>query len=188
MHFCVSTVRGGCQGAFCCPRKMGTNWFMPAFVKSRFGESGRSDDEGTMVCSFSRKKSRKALADLRGGHEVDDYSANLPSAPIRCTSNERRCFSEGDQTRRALRGSLSRECVFVFLPFMIGIAGERPPEEASGASPVIQHDPFLERLAFGRDENDVMLGVGPGVRFGPVKLSVWSFSACRRKSNSVANW
>ena len=40
------------------PRKIGTNWFMPALVKSRFGESGRSDDDGTMVCCFSRKKSR----------------------------------------------------------------------------------------------------------------------------------
>src|SRR5436190_19652304 len=40
------------------PRKMGTNWFMPAFVKSRFGESGMSDELGTMVCCFSRKKSR----------------------------------------------------------------------------------------------------------------------------------
>src|SRR4051812_16843334 len=59
MHFCVSTVRGGVHGAFCWPRKMGTNWFMPAFVKRRFGESGRSEDEGTTVCCFSRKKSRK---------------------------------------------------------------------------------------------------------------------------------
>src|SRR5216110_1483849 len=31
---------------------------MPAFVKSRFGASGKSDDDGTMVCCFSRKKSR----------------------------------------------------------------------------------------------------------------------------------
>ena len=37
---------------------MGTNWFMPAFVKSRFGESGMSELLGTMVCCFSRKKSR----------------------------------------------------------------------------------------------------------------------------------
>src|SRR5437867_5321841 len=59
MHFCVSTARGGFHGGFCCPRKIGTNWFMPALVKSRFGESGRSDDDGTMVCCFSRKKSRK---------------------------------------------------------------------------------------------------------------------------------
>src|SRR6266566_3707087 len=58
MHFCVSTTRGGFHGGFCCPRKIGTNWFMPAFVKSRFGASGKSDDEGTMVCFFSRKKSR----------------------------------------------------------------------------------------------------------------------------------
>ena len=38
---------------------MGTNWFMPALVKSRLGESGMSEEEGTMVCCFSRKKSRK---------------------------------------------------------------------------------------------------------------------------------
>ena len=38
---------------------MGTNWFMPALVKSRFGESGMRLEDGTMVCCFSRKKSRK---------------------------------------------------------------------------------------------------------------------------------
>src|SRR5438067_1733146 len=32
---------------------------MPAFVKSRFGESGIKLDEGTMVCPFDLKKSRK---------------------------------------------------------------------------------------------------------------------------------
>ncbi len=37
---------------------MGTNWFMPALVKSRFGESGMRLDEGTMVCCFDLKKSR----------------------------------------------------------------------------------------------------------------------------------
>src|ERR1700746_3775864 len=58
MHFCVSATRGGFHDGFCCPRKIGTNWFMPAFVNSRFGASGRSDDDGTMVCCFSRKKSR----------------------------------------------------------------------------------------------------------------------------------
>jgi hypothetical protein len=41
------------------PRKMGTNWFMPAFVNRRFGESGRSDEDGTMVCPFDLKKSKK---------------------------------------------------------------------------------------------------------------------------------
>ena len=51
-------TRGGFHDGFCWPRKMGTNWFMPALVKSRLGESGRSDDDGTMVCCFSRKKSR----------------------------------------------------------------------------------------------------------------------------------
>src|SRR5215475_787256 len=58
MDFCVSVTRGGFHDGFCCPRKIGTNWFMPAFVNSRFGASGRSEDDGTMVCCFSRKKSR----------------------------------------------------------------------------------------------------------------------------------
>ena len=35
------------------------NWFIPAFVKSRFGEVGISEADGTMVCFFSAKKSRK---------------------------------------------------------------------------------------------------------------------------------
>src|SRR5688572_5632178 len=59
MHFWVSAARGGSQLGFCCPRKIGTNWFIPALVKSRFGESGKSDPEGTMACCFSRKKSKK---------------------------------------------------------------------------------------------------------------------------------
>src|SRR5947209_8427653 len=59
MHFWVSATRGGFHDGFCWPRKIGTNWFMPALVKRRFGESGSSDDDGTTVCCFSRKKSRK---------------------------------------------------------------------------------------------------------------------------------
>src|SRR5262245_43137723 len=59
MHFCVSATRGGSHGAFCCPRKIGTNWFIPALVKSKFGESGKSEPDGTIACCFSRKKSRK---------------------------------------------------------------------------------------------------------------------------------
>src|ERR1700685_291537 len=56
MHFCVSATRG--ESAFFCPRKIGTNWFMPAFVNKRFGESGMSELDGTMVCDFDLKKSR----------------------------------------------------------------------------------------------------------------------------------
>src|SRR5436190_13275819 len=37
---------------------MGTNWFMPALVNRRFGESGMRLEEGTMVCCFDLKKSR----------------------------------------------------------------------------------------------------------------------------------
>src|ERR1043166_1915615 len=58
MHFCVSTTRGGFHCGFCCPRKIGTNWFMPAFVNNRLGESGKSEPDGTIVCCFSRKKSK----------------------------------------------------------------------------------------------------------------------------------
>src|SRR5207245_3848872 len=58
MHFWVSATRAGFHDGFCCPRKIGTNWFMPALVKSRLGASGKSGDDGTMVCFFSRKKSR----------------------------------------------------------------------------------------------------------------------------------
>src|SRR5438067_13754450 len=59
MHFWVSATRAGVHEGFCCPRKIGTNWFLPALVESKFGASGSSDDEGTMLCCFSRKKSRK---------------------------------------------------------------------------------------------------------------------------------
>src|SRR5208283_1127770 len=37
---------------------MGTNWFMPALVNSRLGESGMRLEDGTMVCCFDLKKSR----------------------------------------------------------------------------------------------------------------------------------
>ncbi len=60
MHFWVSAARRrACRGTSAWPRKMGTNWFMPALVNSRFGESGIRLDEGTMVCCFDLKKSRK---------------------------------------------------------------------------------------------------------------------------------
>src|SRR5439155_399548 len=67
MHFCVSAARVGSPGiapghlstsGLRCPRKMGTNWFIPALVNSRFGLSGMSEDDGTMVCCFDLKKSR----------------------------------------------------------------------------------------------------------------------------------
>src|SRR6185295_2620007 len=60
MHFWVSAARPGVYGHLVWPRKMGTNWFMPALVNSRFGLSGMSEDEGTMVCCFDLKKSRKS--------------------------------------------------------------------------------------------------------------------------------
>jgi len=61
MHFCVSATRGGFHGGFCCPRKIGTNWFMPAFVKKQIRRVGQSDDDGTM-CAFSREENREMIA------------------------------------------------------------------------------------------------------------------------------
>ena len=67
MHFWVSAARVSLPGMAPAhletsgarwPRKIGTNWFMPALVNSRFGESGIRLDEGTMVCPFDLKKSR----------------------------------------------------------------------------------------------------------------------------------
>jgi hypothetical protein len=43
------------------PRKIGTNWFMPAFVNRRFGDPGMRLEDGTMVCCFDLKKSRKSF-------------------------------------------------------------------------------------------------------------------------------
>src|SRR5262245_31603516 len=41
------------------PRKIGTNWFMPALVKSRPGDSGSRGDDLTIVWPCCAKKSRK---------------------------------------------------------------------------------------------------------------------------------
>jgi hypothetical protein len=48
---------------------------MPAFVNKRLGDSGRSDDDGTMVCFFSRKKSRndcRICAEVMMGKMTND--------------------------------------------------------------------------------------------------------------------
>src|SRR5438094_2148331 len=86
MHFCVSATRGGFHCGFCWPRKIGTNWFMPALVKSRFGLSGISEDDGTMVCCFSRKKSRndwRICALVIGGWVlITGYWLYLPAARV----------------------------------------------------------------------------------------------------------
>src|SRR5690606_28778917 len=68
MHFWVSVARvsraglapaqlatSGCLS----PRKKGTKGFMPALEKSSPGESGSNEAEGTTVCCWRAKKSRK---------------------------------------------------------------------------------------------------------------------------------
>ncbi len=67
MHFWVSAARVSRPGrapAHCerfgarSPRKIGTNWFIPALVKSSPGESGSSEEDGTIVWPRFAKKSR----------------------------------------------------------------------------------------------------------------------------------
>src|SRR5437667_11665115 len=67
MHFWVSAARVSLPGiapghletsGARWPRKIGTNWFMPAFVNSKLGESGNKLEEGTIVCPFDLKKSK----------------------------------------------------------------------------------------------------------------------------------
>src|SRR2546426_1848620 len=82
MHFCVSAVRGGSHCGLTFPRKIGTNWFMPALVNSRFGASGKSGDDGTMVCPFDLKKSRK-LWRISDEVIVDYRSAGVSSAIVK---------------------------------------------------------------------------------------------------------
>ena len=53
---------------------------------------------------------------------------------------------------------------------MIGVAIERPPEQVSRPPPVIEHDALRKRLASGGDCDDIMLGVGSRIGFGPVEL------------------
>src|SRR5688572_10821467 len=85
MHFWVSAARGGLYGQGCWPRKMGTNWFMPAFVKRRFGLSGMRLEEGTMVCCFDLKKSR------------NDWRISLLVIVV---APERRSDGSGENSRR----------------------------------------------------------------------------------------
>src|SRR5439155_16528094 len=53
MHFWLDVARakGGCS----CPRKYGTNWFIPAFATSSPGTDGISEDDGAIRCPRSSK-------------------------------------------------------------------------------------------------------------------------------------
>src|ERR1700736_1995394 len=83
MHFWVSATRGGFHCGFCCAKKIGTNWFMPALVKSRFGASGKSGEDGTMVCFFSRKKLRNdCLISAEVMMSIFSYSNPISQARI----------------------------------------------------------------------------------------------------------
>jgi hypothetical protein len=50
------------------PRKMGTNWFMPALVKSRFGESGMSETRRHDGVLLRPEEVEERLANLAARH------------------------------------------------------------------------------------------------------------------------
>src|SRR5947207_15796765 len=114
MHFWVSAARVGDPGmalghlstsGFIWPRKMGTNWFIPAFVNSRFGASGRRLDEGTMVCCFDLKKSRN---DWRISALVITKSKPNSSGGARAIAGNQNPEQFRQNFRRKARGSFSR--------------------------------------------------------------------------------
>src|SRR5213078_2395332 len=58
----------------------------------------------------------------------------------------------------------------VFLPVILRVHGDLCPNEMSRVTPVIEQDTLFERLASGRNYDDVMLGTGVDKRLSPVKL------------------
>ena len=63
---------------------MGTNWFMPAFVNRRFGESGMRLEDGTMVCCFDLKKSRNdwRVCELVIPYAMSDYASSFATVSL----------------------------------------------------------------------------------------------------------
>src|SRR4051812_18959027 len=113
MHFCVSAARVSRAGrapahletsAARSPRKIGTNWFMPAFVKSSPGESGSSDDDGTIVWPCWAKKSRKLWrisAEVMKGKERTANCSEGTRQSFSLTPEERRCNKPKAELARA---------------------------------------------------------------------------------------
>jgi hypothetical protein len=64
---------------------MGTNWFIPALVKSKFGEVGIKLAEGTIVWPFPRKNSKNPFltsADFMELIEDHNLKAASPQARV----------------------------------------------------------------------------------------------------------
>src|SRR6266699_2640335 len=59
---------------------------------------------------------------------------------------------------------------FVFLPAILRVHGDLCPNEMSRVTPVIEQDTLFERLASGRNYDDVMLTTGVDRILSPVKL------------------
>ena len=59
---------------------------------------------------------------------------------------------------------------FVFRPVILRVGGDLCPNEMSRVTPIVEQNTLFERLASGRNYDDVMLGTGVGTRLGPVEL------------------
>src|SRR5438270_13042282 len=128
MHFCVFAART--YGRFSSPRKIGLNWFIPAFVNSSVGSSwGTTGLDGTNVCPcFLTKKS------------MNCWRISLAERMPASTGNAGPELTSG-RSGRKLRydpGNLSetdpmsiRACLAALL-LLIGLAGPAPADAAPG--------------------------------------------------------
>src|SRR6266545_30321 len=123
MHFCVSAARVSLRGiapahlltsALFWPRKMGTNWFMPALVNRRFGESGMRLADGTMVCCFDSKNSRN---DWRISDDVIMQNQSAVGTARAVRSSQR---DDPTKDRRGLYPNPARLGEWKFLPASAG--------------------------------------------------------------------
>ena len=126
---------------------------------------------------FLAEEIEKRLADFGGGHEVTTITRNCEAhaslgwpAAFACIS-----LNANDQSRPLLRLQPAIVNAHLCFPATCDPGPRRPPEQAARTPPVIQHQSLLKRLAFGRNDDDVMFGVGPRIRFGPVEIERLQF-------------
>src|SRR5450432_3620459 len=64
---------------------------------------------------------------------------------------------------------------FVFLPLIVGITGNRPPNETPSVTPVVEQNALLKRLTPGRDHDDIVLARRSLKGFRPMKVERFKF-------------
>ena len=82
---------------------------MPAFVNNKFGASGRSDDDGTMVCCFSRKKSRNDCRICADVMTCRSYAQNAAARADACHGVALAKAGRSERDRETGRDEVIRE-------------------------------------------------------------------------------